>query len=143
MPDNPTAPRATAPTRVRALAVVGAVVADALIWVLARTVFDVDLRTPDGPGSTTATELPFPAVPIAVAVVSLLGWALLAVLERRTARGPRLWTGAAVAVLLLSLVAPLFATGLTAGSRITLVLLHLTVGAILIPAFRQGAPARA
>jgi hypothetical protein len=142
MPDNPTATRTEGRGRTRALAVVGAVVADALIWVIAHSVLDVDLRTPDGPGSTTTSELPFPVVPISVAVVSLLGWGLLTLLERRSSRGRNLWTGVAVAVLVLSLFAPLFAEGLTTGNRVTLVLLHLTVGAILIPAFR-GKAARA
>lgn len=137
MPRNPTAARTASAARIRILAVVGAVVADALIWLIAHSVLGIDLRTPDGPGSTTTTELAFPAVPISVAVVSLLGWGLLALLERKSSRGRAMWTGIAVAVLVLSLFAPLFAQGLTAGNRITLVLLHLTVGAILIPAYRR------
>lgn len=137
MTENRTATRTTSVTRTRILAVVGAVVADALIWLIAHSVLDIDLRTPDGPGSTTTTALAFPAVPISVAVVSLLGWGLLALLERKSSRGRAVWTGIAVAVLVLSLFAPLFAQGLTAGNRITLVLLHLTVGAILIPAYRR------
>ncbi len=126
--------------RVRALAVVGAVLAGALIWLVAHGLFDLDLRVPDGPGSTSTSELPLTVVVVSVAVVSLLGWGLLALLERfAPGRARTVWTVLAVAVLVLSLFAPLFAAGLSAGNRITLVLLHLTVGAFLVPAFRRGA----
>ncbi|MFE9457582.1 DUF6069 family protein [Streptomyces californicus] len=132
------------PTRTRAVAVVAAVVADALIWLLAHVAFDIDLRTPDGPGSTTTSPLYFPAVVIGAAVIGLLGWGLLAVLEKFAARRARtVWTVVAVAVLVLSLFAPVFGAGLTAGNKITLVLFHLAVGAILIPAFRRNTPAGA
>nr|ADG86332.1 hypothetical protein [Streptomyces sp. SANK 61196] len=142
MSTTPVTAPAASPTRVRALAAAAAVVAAALIWIVARAVLDIDLRTPDGPGSTTTTALPFVNVVVATAVVSLLGWGLLTVLERFTSRARPVWSAAATAVLVLSLFAPLFAEGLTTGNRITLVLLHLTVGAILIPAFRREAAER-
>ncbi|MFJ3904248.1 DUF6069 family protein [Streptomyces sp. NPDC090025] len=133
-----TATTTTSPARVRALAVVAAVVVDALIWLLAHSAFDIDLRTPDGPGSTTSTPLPFPAVVIGVAVIGLLGWGLLALLEKFAAgRARAIWTVVAVVILVLSLFAPVFGAGLTAGNKITLVLFHLVVGAILVPAFRR------
>ncbi|WP_418957207.1 DUF6069 family protein [Streptomyces tritici] len=137
-------PTGTPPTRIRALAVVAAVVVDGLIWLLASSVLDIDLRIPDGPGATTTSALYLPAVLIGAAVIALLGWGLLALLEKFAAgRARTLWTAIALAVLLLSLFAPLFGAGLTAGNRATLVLLHLTVGAILVPAFRKGGPAAA
>ncbi|GAA2379047.1 DUF6069 family protein [Streptomyces cuspidosporus] len=125
--------------RTRAIALAGAVVLAALIWLLAHEAFGVDLRTPDGPGATTTSELPFAAVPLSVLVVSLLGWALLALLERFTARARTVWTAVAGAVLVMSLFAPVFSEGLTGGNRLTLVCLHLAVGAVLIPAYRKGA----
>ncbi|GKQ37496.1 DUF6069 family protein [Streptomyces sp. A012304] len=139
MSSNSTATRTAGPVRTRALAVLATVAVGGLIWLVAHSVLDIDLRVPDGPGSTTTTELALPAVLIGTAVVSLLGWALLAVLERVTARARVLWTVAALLVLVLSLFAPLFGEGLEAGNRVTLVLLHLSVGAILVPAFRRDA----
>ncbi|WP_329277728.1 DUF6069 family protein [Streptomyces sp. NBC_01451] len=138
-----TATRTDSTLRVRALAVLATVAAGALIWLVAGSLLDIDLRVPDGPGSTTTTELVLPAVLIGTAVVSLLGWALLALLEKVAAgRARAVWTGVAVLVLVVSLFAPLFGAGLSGGNRATLVLLHLTVGAILVPAFRRGsAPA--
>ncbi|MEU8522493.1 DUF6069 family protein [Streptomyces sp. NBC_01216] len=127
------------PTRVRALAVVAAVVVDSLIWLLAHSALDIDLRIPDGPGTTTSSPLYLPAVVIGSGVVALLGWGLLSLLEKFTAgRARTVWTVVALVVLALSLFAPLFGAGLTTGNKITLVLLHLTVGAILVPAFRRS-----
>ncbi|MGP3922397.1 DUF6069 family protein [Streptomyces sp. 8N616] len=137
MPATPSTARTGNPVRIRALAALGAVLADTLIWIVASTALDVDLRVPDGPGSTSTSELALPAVVISVAVVSLVAWGLLAALERLNRRARALWTAAAAGVLVLSLFAPLFSAGLTAGSRITLVCLHLAVGAILIPAYRR------
>lgn len=137
MSTTPARTTAPGPVRTRALAVAAAVLADVLIWLIAHSVLDIDLRVPDGATSTT-TELLLPAVLIGSAVISLLGWGLLALLEKLTGRGRALWTGAASVVLVLSLVAPLLGAGLTPGNRITLVLLHLAVGAILIPAFRRS-----
>ncbi|MEV6313835.1 DUF6069 family protein [Streptomyces sp. NPDC051776] len=139
MSASPAAARTGSPVRTRALALVGAVVLDALIWILADRVFKIDLRIPDGPGSTTTSELVLPAVIISVAVISLVGWGLLALLERLTGRARTVWTAIASAVVVLSLLGPLFAAGLTTGNRITLVCLHLTVGAVLIPAYRKDA----
>ncbi|WP_149824392.1 DUF6069 family protein [Streptomyces tailanensis] len=143
MSAKPTATRPQSPLRTRGLAVLATVAAGALIWLVAGPVLDIDLRVPDGPGSTTTTALALPAVLIGTAVISLLGWSLLALLERVAANRARaLWTVVAVLVLILSLFAPLFGEGLSGGNRATLVLLHLAVGAILVPAFRRSsAPA--
>jgi hypothetical protein len=53
-------------------------------------------------------------------VVSLLAWALLAVLERRTSSAQAIWRVVAVLALLLSLSAPLSGTGVTLGDRLWL-----------------------
>lgn len=71
----------------------------------------------------------------AVAMVSLVaglaGWAAVALLERRVSRPYRIWTVTASGVLLLSLVGPL-GTGTGVATTMTLLTLHLGVGAILI-----------
>ncbi|MFF6877555.1 DUF6069 family protein [Streptomyces sp. NPDC012474] len=140
MSAKPTAARTRSTLRIRALAVLATVAVGALIWLVADTVLDIGLRVPDGPGSTTTTPLALPAVLIGTAVVSLLGWALLALLEKVVAGHARaVWTVVAVLVLVVSLFAPLFGAGLSGGNRATLVLLHLAVGAILVPAFRRSA----
>lgn len=140
---TPTTPRDTtpAPTRRRALTAVTAVAATTVVWLLAKAALADGPRIPDGPGATTTSELYLPAVMISVAVVALAGWGLLAALERlRPDRARTIWTAVAVAVVLLSLTGPVLGQGLTAGNRIALVCLHLTVGAVLIPGYTRGRP---
>jgi len=74
---------------------------------------------------------------VTVAVVSFLGWGLLAILERITVRARLTWYIVAVIGLVLSLGAPLSGTGVTAGDRIVLVLMHLTTGAVLFSGFAR------
>ncbi|MGA6167702.1 DUF6069 family protein [Amycolatopsis magusensis] len=122
-------------TRVGGIA--AAAVAASLLWTLAVPVLGVDL-TVTSIGGTAPQTVDLVAIVLATVAVSLVGWGLLALLERR-GKG-RVWTFIAVAVMVLSLASPLLATG-PVDARITLGLLHLVVGAIVIPAFRRGVPA--
>ncbi|MFC4117955.1 DUF6069 family protein [Nonomuraea zeae] len=116
-------------TRRRLLTVIGTPVAALALWAVAVPVAGVTLTVQTG-GTPQTTG------PVAVMVASLLaglaGWALLAVLERWTARPTRIWTIIALVVLALSLLGPI---GSAVGTAATLVLLlmHLVVGAVLVP----------
>ncbi|MFC5063083.1 DUF6069 family protein [Actinomycetospora atypica] len=68
-------------------------------------------------------------------VVALVGWVVLALLERLTRRGTAIWTVLAVVVLVASYV-PVFLVEATTGTRIALVAVHTAVG-LLVPAFRR------
>ncbi|MDA0563632.1 DUF6069 family protein [Streptomonospora sp. S1-112] len=120
----------------RALAVGGAVAASLGVWAAAVAV-GVEVEALQG-----NTVQPVGPVPVAVASLAagLAGWALLAVLERTMKRrNPyRLWTATAAAVLLLSLVGPL-TSGTAPATTWTLVLLHTTPAAILIPLLPRAA----
>lgn len=112
----------------RRATVAGVTVLAALaVWVVAVPLIGVDLVVPAA-GSTVG--------PLAVAVTSLLaallGWALLAVLERRTSRARRTWTITASVIALLSLAAPL-TSGASPAVTATLVAMHVAVAAVLIP----------
>jgi hypothetical protein len=72
---------------------------------------------------------------------SLLGWGLLALLERRTARARTVWTVVAVTVLLVSLSLPLIA-GTTVPAKIALAMMHVAIAAVLIPALRGRSATR-
>jgi hypothetical protein len=133
---------ASPPTRAarrarRGLTVLAVTVAAVVVWLVAVPVAGVDLLV----RSAGAEQ---PVGPVAVAVATLLaglaGWALLALLERLTTRARGIWTGVAVAVLLLSLLGPL-TEGVGAAAKATLVLLHL-VGGLLVPALRRTAAGR-
>jgi hypothetical protein len=75
------------------------------------------------------------AITLTSLVVGLLGWGLLELLEKRSARPRRTWTLIATAVLLVSLLGPLGAA--TAGAALALLSLHLVVGGILIWGLRR------
>ncbi|AXB42965.1 DUF6069 family protein [Amycolatopsis albispora] len=117
--------------------IVGAAVAVSLIWTLAVPVLGVDL-TVTSIGATAPQTVDLVTILIATVAVSLVGWGLLALLERR-GKG-RIWTFVAAGVMVLSLASPLLATG-PLDARLTLALLHIVVGAVVIPAFRRGVPA--
>ena len=68
---------------------------------------------------------------------SLAGWGLLAILERRFARARTIWTGIAIAVLLVSFSAPISA-GTATTTKFALAMMHVAVAAVLIPTLRRG-----
>jgi hypothetical protein len=113
----------------RAAAVAAAVLAALAVWALAVPVLGVDLAAAPVGGPVQQVG------PLAVAAGPLLsglaGWALLAVLERRTARPRRNWTATALVVLVLSLATPLLG-GAGPAATVALVAMHLVVGAVLI-----------
>ncbi|MFI5912584.1 DUF6069 family protein [Dactylosporangium sp. NPDC051541] len=108
----------------RAGVVVAAVAAAEIVYLLVRHAAGVDLSVPgQGPVGPAA-------VAITAALAGLLGWALLAVLERTARKGRTIWVVIAAAVLLVSLLGPLGAA--SAGAVAGLIALHLTVGAVLL-----------
>ncbi len=138
VPDQITrAPGRRVRTRVRALAVACAPLVALGVWTVAVPLLGADL--PVRPGGGSPQMVGAGAVAAASLITALVGWALLALLEHRTARARPVWTAVALAVLLLSLGGPLTA-GTTTASKAVLVLMHLTVGAVLIPALRRNSP---
>ncbi|MGW6796345.1 DUF6069 family protein [Streptomyces chartreusis] len=115
-----------------------AVLAPVLVWLVADPMLGHRLRIADG-----EKTLDIGAVPVAVVALlaSLSGWGLLAALERFGApRSRAIWTGVAGAVLTVSLL-PFIGDGMDSGTRISLVLMHLAVAAVLIPGLRGRSPA--
>jgi hypothetical protein len=64
--------------------------------------------------------------------IGLVGWVVLALLERFTRRARAIWSTLAVIVLALSF-APIWLVGATTGTRAALVVLHIAVAAVLVP----------
>ena len=122
----------------RLLAVVAAVAAAAAVWVVAVPVLGVDLRARMG---STVEDVGIGAVVGSALLAALLGWALLALLERRSERAAAIWSGVAGVVLLLSLAGPL-TSGVGATATVVMVLMHLAVAAVLVPALRRTSPSR-
>lgn len=122
----------------RALTVVVAAVAAFAVWLVAGPVAGVDFTvTRDG----KATEVGAAQVLGIAAAAGLLGWGLLALLERFTDRAGRIWTVVAVVVLLASFVMPFNSGAIDTAAKWVLLSLHLTVGAVLIPSLGRAARA--
>lgn len=122
----------------RVVAVGAAVLAALLVWTIAVPVLGLELTVAPG-NADAAAQTVGPALVAAVSLLaSLLGWALLATLERRTRRARTVWVGAAGVVLLASLAGPLSAaTGLSA--TLTLLAMHLAVAVVLVPLLARTA----
>jgi hypothetical protein len=124
----------------RPVIIVAATMAPLFIWLVARVGFGLDVRSPTLNGQHFEIG---PLVVLLTALVpSLLGWGLLAILERITTYARLIWIVVALTGLMLSLDMPLSGTGASVGDRITLVLMHLSVGTILIPGLARTARMR-
>ncbi|MEJ2888544.1 DUF6069 family protein [Actinomycetospora aeridis] len=131
-----TAPAAAArisPTvRTRGLAVVGAGAAALAGWTVG-ALLGADYWITDSMGSA---RVDIPAAVGTTIITALLAWALLAVLERVATWGRTAWTYLAVGVLAVSMT-PIGLVEATASTRIGLMIAHLAVAAVVIPAFTR------
>ncbi|MEP7064219.1 MAG: DUF6069 family protein [Betaproteobacteria bacterium] len=136
----PTEVTATHRRKLRLLAVAGSALATVVVWLVANKVFGIDLYQP---AFDARAPQPMPAGFVAVvgAMVALFGWGLLALFERFSLRGERLWLFVAITALLLSLGAPFSGHGISDGNRIALVCMHLAAAAIVIPLFHRSSNA--
>jgi predicted Co/Zn/Cd cation transporter (cation efflux family) len=114
--------------RWRAGVVVAAVLLALLTWLVANLIdaSPIQVRMQDEVVGITGVSVLMTSV-----LAALAGWALLALLERLSPAGRRIWTAIAVVVLLLSLIAPL-SYGIGAASKWSLVALHVVTGLVLI-----------
>ena len=123
-------------------AVAGAAAGAVVLWAVAQLGLGVRVQAPASSGFS-AMELGPALVAGTAAVLSLIGWGVLALLERLTDRAATIWLVLAPIILLLSLSMPLSGSGVSAVDRAALVLIHVAVAAVLIPAFYVTAPRRA
>ncbi len=125
--------------RARALCTAGGALAAVLAWIVEVPLLGIHLNFRFGTGHIQTIAVG--QVIGVTAAASLLGWLLLALLERRTAHARLLWTTIALAGLAASLALPLAAATTTTAAA-GLVIMHLTVGAAVIPALAHTARAR-
>jgi len=134
----------TRPRRARALAVIAAALAALAVWLITDPLLGIDLTAPTAPGSEELQPITPALVAGTSLVVALAGWALLALLERFTARARTSWTAIALLVALLSLAGPLSAlASTTAANAVALALMHLAVATVLIPGLAGTSPSPA
>jgi hypothetical protein len=127
------------PGRARALCAAGGILAAALAWTAEVPVLGIHLNYRFGTGHTQTIGIG--QVIGVTAAAALLGWLLLAILDRRTPRARTLWTTIALVALAASLALPLAATT-TTSTAAGLIIMHLTVGAAVIPAMARTARTR-
>ncbi len=125
--------------RARALCAAGGALAAALAWIVEVPLLGIHLNFRFG-GSHIQTIAVGQVIGVTVAA-SLLGWLLLALLERRTPHARPLWTTIALVALAASLALPL-AAATTTSAVAGLVVMHVAVGAAVIPAMAHTARAR-
>jgi uncharacterized protein DUF6069 len=138
MPDHSTTLPHRARTRLAGAA--GAITAAVTVWLVARYGAGMHLHTPGFGSSQRPASLAPGFVAVVAAAASSLAWAALALVERTARRPRRGWIITGIAVLAVSLSAPLSGHGLTGTGRLALVCMHLTVGAVLIPVFALTTP---
>jgi len=129
--------------RVRALCVAVGALAAALAWTAEVPLLGIDLNFRYGTSHTPVVAVG--QVTGATLAALLPGWLLLAVLEQRTAHARTLWTSLALAGLAASVALPLtLATtpATTPAAVVGLIVLHLTIGAAVIPAMARTARTR-
>jgi hypothetical protein len=128
--------------QLRLFAVPAAALASVGVWVVAEAVFNVNLRQPAFGSARAPQDLGAPFGAVVSAFAALVGWATLSVLERFSARAHRVWPAVAAVVLLLSLGAPLSGHGVSSANRLSLVLMHLAVGAVVIALLSRSSSRR-
>jgi hypothetical protein len=126
----------TSTVRRRAVSVVAAVAVTAALWLLSTGLLDDPLVVPQA-GDRPDREVTLSMVVFVTALMSLLGWAALVVLERYLARGRTVWVWLSLAVTAASMI-PLMAEGMTASTRLVLAVLHLAVTAVIVPGMTRG-----
>jgi Family of unknown function (DUF6069) len=124
--------------RARALCTAAGALAAALAWIVEVPLLGIHLTFRFGTGHIQTIALG-QVIGVTVAA-ALLGWLLLALLQRRTPRARLLWTIIALAALAVSLALPL-AAATTTSAAAGLIAMHLAVGAAVIPAMAHTARA--
>jgi hypothetical protein len=96
--------------------------------------FGIELQAKQG----STIQVGLVAVLFAAVAMAFAGWALLAILERKTIAARKTWTIVAVIACVLSLGSPLTG-GIGTGAKLGLASLHLLVGAVVILGLRRTA----
>jgi hypothetical protein len=133
VPTTDTAParsRAAVRRRRRALGIVATLVVTLAVWLLGHLA-GADYWISDSQGTVRIDALVTTQVTV---VLGLVGWGVLALLERLTRHGTTAWTVLAAVVVLASLI-PIVLVEATTATRVALAAVHLAVGAVLVPVF--------
>ncbi|MBA9003503.1 DUF6069 family protein [Thermomonospora cellulosilytica] len=123
----------------RAAAIAGAMLTASVLYLAGRAA-GADFVLSD-PGTGETSSLTLVHMSGVAAQCGLLGWAVLALLERLTRHARTIWTALAAAVLALSF-APIWLLQVAADTRVMLMIIHVAVAAALLPMLRPSPSAR-
>lgn len=113
----------------RVVAIAIAAAATGLAWLLGRWAHvDYVVDTPIGNRQITLA-----LTVVATLAAGLVGWGVIALLERYTSSPRAVWVALTLVVLVLSIV-PVFRTTATLGTQLMLTALHCVAAAVPIPA---------
>jgi hypothetical protein len=119
----------------RASGVVGALIATSMWWLMAQALnvsLTVNLHNGRPPQRFGILFLLGFALGF-----SILGWLVLAVLDRHTRRSVAIWTTMAIGLLVLSFV-PIAIAGASSGTKLILSCIHLSVATALLTSMRRS-----
>jgi len=139
--DEMTAPSRSKARIRRVRAVIASIAAACSTWLLIEGVGGVDLRAPAFSDSASTQDVGLPSVLFASLTASLAGWLALGLIQRYTTRPRRWWIVLSLSALVVSLGGPMSGTGVDGSDRALLAVLHLAVGAVLIPLLYRTIPA--
>jgi len=125
----------------RVVAVLAAVIAPVLVWLIATVGFGQHLYQP-GFGGSAPQELSIWLVAIVAGIAALAAVGVLALIERISRRPAQIWLVVSAALLILSLGGPLSGEGIGTDNKLALVSMHLATGAVLIPLLYRSARLR-
>jgi hypothetical protein len=125
----------------RVVAVLAAVIAPVLVWLIATVGFGQHLYQP-GFGGSAPQELSIWLVAAVAGIAALAGAGVLALVERVDRRPAQVWLVVSTALLILSLGGPLSGEGISTANKLALVSMHLVAGAVLIPLLYRSARLR-
>jgi Family of unknown function (DUF6069) len=119
----------------RVCGVVGALIAASGWWIVAQTL-NVSLKVNLHNGRPPQTFGLLFLLGFALGF-SILGWFVLAVLDRRTQRSVAIWTTMGIGLLVVSFV-PIAIVGASSGTKVILSCIHLSVAAALLTSMRRS-----
>jgi hypothetical protein len=119
----------------RTLAVAAALVVNALILAIGRLVSG---KLPAATVGSDDQTIGFGLVIVVTALMGLVAWGLLALLERTTSPATTIWTTIAIVVTVASMYGP-FGSGVDTASKLILACLHAGPAVVIIPLMRKSA----
>lgn len=134
---RPTGTPGRSRTTSRILAVLAATAAAVLVWLVFGLLLDNDLVVEQAGRRTIGLAMVLPAA----LACSLAGWAVLAIMEKFLDRARTIWVAIASVFTVVSLLSPITA-GVDTVTKVALSLMHVVVGAVLIPWLARTSPRR-